>query len=393
MSSRKIEIFKTSDCVDKERLTKYVQGKMTNAEKHIVEKHLTDCELCSDAAEGLAMLTTMQPLDETSKQVSDKYYATSKQTSSINRWYYAAASVAILIATGWIISNYSYKHENTAEQINKPAVQQKINTQTPSTNSDAAIEESSIQPPPPPPAEERIQQASKNIVKEHNAMVAKSSAEDKAFAATESVQEKDAVNEHTSAGVAAPIVSESVAVDGDVVAAVIPTTKNIEGLKVYDYSNQYKREKNIARDDNGIPASYESKKEMEKSKRLNNMQPREVKYQDFLTEALVDYKNKKYPSAINKLQLLLSDNHSDVNALFYTAMSYSENQQYDKALHFLDRLDAQSNNTFNQESAWHRALLLLQKGEQDKAKELLQKIISSKGFYATQAQQKLNETK
>ena len=86
MSSRKIEIFKTSDCVDKERLTKYVQGKMTNAEKHIVEKHLTDCELCSDAAEGLAMLTTMQPLDETSKQVSDKYYATSKQ-SFLNGFY------------------------------------------------------------------------------------------------------------------------------------------------------------------------------------------------------------------------------------------------------------------------------------------------------------------
>ncbi|HRS08441.1 MAG TPA: tetratricopeptide repeat protein, partial [Bacteroidia bacterium] len=73
--------------------------------------------------------------------------------------------------------------------------------------------------------------------------------------------------------------------------------------------------------------------------------------------------------------------------------SYSESQQYDKALHFLDRLDAQSNNTFNQESAWHRSLLLLQKGEMDKAKELLQKIISAKGFYATAAQQKLSEIK
>ncbi|HPA31502.1 MAG TPA: hypothetical protein PLV14_07885, partial [Bacteroidia bacterium] len=170
-------------------------------------------------------------------------------------------------------------------------------------------------------------------------------------------------------------------------------TKNIEGLKVYDYSGEYKREKNITKEDNGIPARYESRKDMEKSKTLNNMQSRTIAYQDFLSEALADYNNKKYASAINKLQLLLSDNHSDVNALFYTAMSYSESQQYDKALHFLDRLDAQSNNTFNQESAWHRSLLLLQKGEMDKAKELLQKIISAKGFYATAAQQKLSEIK
>ena len=392
MLSRKIEIFKTSDCVDKERLTKYVQGKMTDAEKYAVEKHLTDCELCSDAAEGLALLTSMKPLDETIKQVSDKYSSSAKQSPSINRWYYAAASVAILIATGWIISNYSFKHENTAEQINAPAVQQKINTETPQTSSDTKLNESTIQPPPPP-AEERIQQASKNIIASHNAMVAKASKEDKAFAATEPVQKNEAIAEPQSADVAAPIVTESASAGAAVVDAVVPVTKNIEGLKVYDYSREYKREKNVAKEDNGIPARYESRKDMEKSKTLNNMQSRTIGYQDFLAEALVDYNNKKYSSAINKLQLLLSDNHSDVNALFYTAMSYSESQQYDKALHFLDRLDAQSNNTFNQESAWHRSLLLLQKGEMDKAKELLQKIISAKGFYATAAQQKLSEIK
>ena len=392
MSSRKIEIFKTSDCIGKERLTKYVQGKMTDAEKHAIEKHLTDCELCSDAAEGLALLTSMKPLDETIRQVSDKYPPSAKQTPSINRWYYAAASVAILIATGWIISNYSFKQENTAEHISTPAAQQKLNTETPPSNSDAKLNESTIQPqPPPPPAEEKMQQASKNIMAAQNAMVAKASTEDKAFAATEPVQNNEAVAEPPSVDVAAPIATESASAGA--VAPVKSATKNIEGLKVYDYSGEYKREKNITKEDNGIPARYESRKDMEKSKTLNNMQSRTIAYQDFLSEALADYNNKKYASAINKLQLLLSDNHSDVNALFYTAMSYSESQQYDKALHFLDRLDAQSNNTFNQESAWHRSLLLLQKGEMDKAKELLQKIISAKGFYATAAQQKLSEIK
>jgi len=33
---------------------KYISNKLSSAEKHEVEKHLIDCDMCSDAAEGLA---------------------------------------------------------------------------------------------------------------------------------------------------------------------------------------------------------------------------------------------------------------------------------------------------------------------------------------------------
>ena len=45
-------IFKNSECVDKETLIEYKRNKLTGEHKHVVEEHLIDCELCSDALEG-----------------------------------------------------------------------------------------------------------------------------------------------------------------------------------------------------------------------------------------------------------------------------------------------------------------------------------------------------
>lgn len=46
-------IFAHTDCVSEGTLSKYISGKLSPAEKHEVEKHLIDCEMCSDAVEGL----------------------------------------------------------------------------------------------------------------------------------------------------------------------------------------------------------------------------------------------------------------------------------------------------------------------------------------------------
>lgn len=48
------KIFSVSDCLSADSLTRYHQKEMDPEEQLAVEKHLVDCELCSDALEGMA---------------------------------------------------------------------------------------------------------------------------------------------------------------------------------------------------------------------------------------------------------------------------------------------------------------------------------------------------
>lgn len=50
------DIFEHTDCIPQEMLAKYLSDTLSAAEKHRIEKHLTDCEMCADAMEGLSLL-------------------------------------------------------------------------------------------------------------------------------------------------------------------------------------------------------------------------------------------------------------------------------------------------------------------------------------------------
>lgn len=50
------DIFVTTGCPSQQQLLDYVQGKLSAAEQHEVEMHLADCELCSEAIEGLTAI-------------------------------------------------------------------------------------------------------------------------------------------------------------------------------------------------------------------------------------------------------------------------------------------------------------------------------------------------
>jgi hypothetical protein len=111
-----MDIWTPTTCLSKQQLLDYVQQKIDEEELHVVERHLIDCSLCSDAVDGLleapidihlAQLTSLthhknvfspqkdETLSSNGKNHSDK-------KSSLNlykRWYYAAA-ILLLIGLG-----------------------------------------------------------------------------------------------------------------------------------------------------------------------------------------------------------------------------------------------------------------------------------------------------
>ncbi|SDF09005.1 zf-HC2 domain-containing protein [Chitinophaga filiformis] len=48
-----LKIFSRVHCFNKDQLPRYVEGRLTHVEKHLLEQHLVNCELCSDAVEIL----------------------------------------------------------------------------------------------------------------------------------------------------------------------------------------------------------------------------------------------------------------------------------------------------------------------------------------------------
>ncbi len=48
-----LKIFSRVHCFNKDQLPRYVDGRLTHVEKHLLEQHLVNCELCSDAVEIL----------------------------------------------------------------------------------------------------------------------------------------------------------------------------------------------------------------------------------------------------------------------------------------------------------------------------------------------------
>lgn len=56
MNDHFADIFTETACPSQDKLLAYVKGELSADERHEVEKHLQDCELCSEAVEGLSAI-------------------------------------------------------------------------------------------------------------------------------------------------------------------------------------------------------------------------------------------------------------------------------------------------------------------------------------------------
>ena len=53
MKSLQNHIFSTTTCISKETMLKFINKQLSQKELHEVQKHLIDCDFCSEALEGL----------------------------------------------------------------------------------------------------------------------------------------------------------------------------------------------------------------------------------------------------------------------------------------------------------------------------------------------------
>ncbi|MBI4930920.1 MAG: tetratricopeptide repeat protein [Bacteroidetes bacterium] len=120
-------IFAHTDCLSEEMLTKYISDKLSSAEKHEVEKHLIDCEMCSDAVEGWQMIYDKKKISNITSELNQKIQTRidakeeKKEVKIIFLRQYrtqlaVAASILLVVGLVWFFkSNVSMKEMDNAE--------------------------------------------------------------------------------------------------------------------------------------------------------------------------------------------------------------------------------------------------------------------------------------
>src|ERR1051325_4736277 len=116
------KIFEHTDCLSEDKLTKYIAGKLSPAEKHEVEKHLIDCEMCSDAVEGLSMISDKK-ISAVTSELNQKIQnrVEKKEVKVIFLRQYrtqlaVAASIVLVLGLVWFFkANISMKEMDNAQ--------------------------------------------------------------------------------------------------------------------------------------------------------------------------------------------------------------------------------------------------------------------------------------
>lgn len=159
----------------------------------------------------------------------------------------------------------------------------------------------------------------------------------------------------------------------------------IHNLKVTNYRLYYfNHDKRIGIQENtGLPVLYSDTRDIvagvPEEKDHGYYAHQEIK------DAMLEFSKGQYAACIHHLQDLQRLNAEDVNALFYSGMSYYYMANDAKAVDCFSQVLQNENNVFHQEAGFYKAQCLLRLKQSDEARVLLKTIEQEKGFYSARA--------
>lgn len=136
----------------------------------------------------------------------------------------------------------------------------------------------------------------------------------------------------------------------------------------------------------GVPASKEGEESEDPEPQTQEV---DVPYIEYISKTMRKFSKGSYKNALSRFDIILETYKDDVNANFYSGLCLYNLGEYQEAIdRFLAcRLSIYSN--FNEEAQWYTALSYEELGQHEKARTYFQKIIDQGGFYKKQAQTKM----
>lgn len=121
----KHKIYSATECISEQKMFDYIDNKLNAKEQHLVEKHLLDCDLCSDALDGLELLKNRDRIANINQKISELIIPISKKERKIIFFNFKtitsiAAAVALLIGGVFLFNQFALQNmkENDVAEFN-----------------------------------------------------------------------------------------------------------------------------------------------------------------------------------------------------------------------------------------------------------------------------------
>jgi len=155
----------------------------------------------------------------------------------------------------------------------------------------------------------------------------------------------------------------------------------IQDLKVLDY-RYYRTKEKSGRSSllTGTPASLESS-----PADISVKEQLEISYLNYLSTTLADFNEGEYKAALLGFDEILKSYPDDVNALFYSALCLFNLQQFPLCEQRLGLIDLVKFDNFDEEQKWYLLLCYRAQGKTEAFLVLKKDIVFQNGFYASKA--------
>jgi tetratricopeptide (TPR) repeat protein len=387
-------IFERTGCLSEEALLNYVKDKLSATDKKRAEMHLLDCRLCTDALEGMALLSPAE---------FSKHTTMLRQRVSINSgagaagrvvrfrpWRLAAAATVIgsLATLGWLTTRYL---NDRSEQIAKTAFEENYTSYTPPATSHDTI---LLAAPEAAEGYELSGDGPATDASGESPVLSSRYVDDLVDVTGEERDEESPRPEAFDATANATTIRMDTAYSS-------PTSTG--GTNTYSWTQgQELKEVETVSASKGRSAK-EDRSQQERVKNTDVTKPAAATSEEYIAAAdpevkqrLLDdgvnyYQAKQNDQAIGNFNQVLAVEPSNETALFYSAVAYIEQGQPALALVNLDRLLQNKNSAYFDSAQWYRAMALLNDGQRKSAKKQLNDIIGTGSSYEGQAREALND--
>ncbi len=363
----------SGECLSEEQLKGYVQGLLTPLEVQQAELHLADCELCSDAVDGLKSSGSAAQLHTDVSRINrriEKKYKHKRLVIFYSPWKIigvAASVVAIILGIGVYFNLFvntrlqvvADRLENLKDQItsigNKSTSSKDtltIITQKNRTETDANVPADAYDTSPLADMSTNSA-ANDSLPVTDNALADNSKLEDLSStignASNPTVTDKALAQEEVKPTAFAPATTDAKK------EVKIPTTKDV------------------------------SEKEFETEKAKQTV--------DVCTPALNSYKARNYILTQQQLLAVLAKEPGNLKAKYYLGLAYFMQEKYIDAIKQFDQIMLQSNEQYYEEARFQKALAHIKIDDALTAKAIFQQIIAEESPYKAKAESYLKELK
>ena len=399
MEDKFINLLKNDECVTEEMMLKYHGDVLSPADRHRIERHLIECDFCSDAMEGLASQNLSDTKDSLRRldQRLDQRISEPKGGAFQRQWIFRIAAVVVLVSL--FGGGYYY-----LQSIKKS---ERVFTENfePFHDSSYAASPAALAPQAETEAMKQKDASSSLSKKEKpreqvgNAVVANEKTRTITSAVEEANKKDDLEDAKTTAVTEFSL--DNKGLDFPTRTAENPGTVLSDESTSEDKFSVKQPPAMKAMRENANSGGAANNEAMVSKKSLGDTgsivvvtgTAASVASNNLVPDGIKQYEAKNYSDAISLFNTALENDKTNTEALFYNGVSHLSNNENKDAIHLLESVVNNSPNKFSDAAKWYLSLAYLKERKIVRAKNILEDLSGTKNEYQGKAKKALEELK